>query len=475
MDFLPDGRLVVSTRRGRVWIVENALADDPAGEARFELFAEGCGRASGWRGGRRRRPRRATRRALAAAGRVDGDGTSADHVDTIADGWGLSGNYHEFAFGLPVDDDGNFYVGLNVAFFSPKWWHGKSPVPWRGWVLRIAPDGNDVAPSRAGSAVPCGLGLNAAGRPVRHRQPGRLDGGVADLPRAAGGRLLRPPGVARIGRTSTARAAGEGRATPRRPRAPTDQAPAAVWLPYKWSRSAGNLVDDSTGGRFGAVRDQLFVAELTNGMVLRVHAREGARRVPGRVPSLPPATSARCRVCFAPDGTLFCRADQPRLGRAPAGGRHRARALDRARRRWRSLHQPLQDGFEIGFTLPLAERRASSTPESVALTQYDYDYWWEYGSPERATCTTIEVTRVELERSAAARRSARTAGLDAGHGVRAVELRRRARRRRTPAALARRSSLHDQPVPPGRATTSTSPSSSHRRRRARAARRAGCA
>jgi hypothetical protein len=29
MDFLPDGRLVVSTRRGQVWIVENPLAKDP--------------------------------------------------------------------------------------------------------------------------------------------------------------------------------------------------------------------------------------------------------------------------------------------------------------------------------------------------------------------------------------------------------------------------------------------------------------
>ena len=40
MDFLPDGKLVVSTRRGEVWMVENPLADDPA-EARFSLFAEG--------------------------------------------------------------------------------------------------------------------------------------------------------------------------------------------------------------------------------------------------------------------------------------------------------------------------------------------------------------------------------------------------------------------------------------------------
>ena len=40
MEFMPDGRLVVSTRRGEVWIVENPLAEDPS-EAKFSLFADG--------------------------------------------------------------------------------------------------------------------------------------------------------------------------------------------------------------------------------------------------------------------------------------------------------------------------------------------------------------------------------------------------------------------------------------------------
>ena len=31
MDFLPDGSLLVSTRRGRVWWIENPTADDPGG------------------------------------------------------------------------------------------------------------------------------------------------------------------------------------------------------------------------------------------------------------------------------------------------------------------------------------------------------------------------------------------------------------------------------------------------------------
>ncbi|HUR27429.1 MAG TPA: auracyanin family protein, partial [Planctomycetota bacterium] len=40
MGFLPDGRMLVSTRRGQVWLIDNALAKDPK-DARFTLFAEG--------------------------------------------------------------------------------------------------------------------------------------------------------------------------------------------------------------------------------------------------------------------------------------------------------------------------------------------------------------------------------------------------------------------------------------------------
>ena len=69
---------------------------------------------------------------------TDGDGT-CDAIDTLTNDWGVSGNYHEFAYGLPRDAAGNWFIALNVSFSDPKWWHGRSPVRWRGWVLQIAP------------------------------------------------------------------------------------------------------------------------------------------------------------------------------------------------------------------------------------------------------------------------------------------------------------------------------------------------
>src|SRR5207302_9200332 len=40
IEVLPDGKVAVGTRRGEVWLIENAYADDPK-EAKFTRFAHG--------------------------------------------------------------------------------------------------------------------------------------------------------------------------------------------------------------------------------------------------------------------------------------------------------------------------------------------------------------------------------------------------------------------------------------------------
>lgn len=387
MDFLSDGRLVVSTRRGQVWIVEEPLAEDPA-DAKFTLFCEGLWEGLGLdvtddeifvlqRG------------ELSKLTDLDGDGV-CDRIDTLCNRWGLSGNYHEFAFGLPRDEAGNFYIGLNVSFFEPEWWHGKSSVPYRGWIMRISPDGS-IAPVAVGARSPCGLGMNSAGdlfytdnqgdwmpaSPIFHVQEDAFFGHPAGLDWTDEYR-------------ATATYASDRIPPPRA----AQRANAALWLPYKWSRSPGNLVPDETGGRFGPFEDQLFVAELTNGMVLRCDLEQVRGEYQGAVFLFRQKIGSVARVAFAPDGTLFCGMTNRGWGGLPP-------ADGLARVRWRggvpmemASVDLLQDGFEIEFTRPVAAD-CELTPSNFVLTDYDYDYWWEYGSPERDT-RTLEVTRAEL-------------------------------------------------------------------------------
>jgi len=126
---------------------------------------------------------------------LDGDGV-ADEYQTVFDGFGMSGNYHEFSYGPARDAEGNLYIALGVASngapmreeirgeFSEigkvnreqmstraGWGKNKGPagrmysrVPWRGWVLKISPDGSQMEPFASGLRSPNGIGFDAKGR-----------------------------------------------------------------------------------------------------------------------------------------------------------------------------------------------------------------------------------------------------------------------------------------------------------------------
>lgn len=409
LDFLPDGRLVVSTRHGQVWIVTNPGATDPAA-AKFDLFAEGLYEGLGL----------AVvqgeiyvlqRTELSRLRDTDGDGR-CDTVDTICDDWGVSGNYHEFAYGLPHDRAGNFYVSLNVAFFDPKWWHGKSPVPHRGWILKIAPDGK-VEPFASGFRSPNGLCLDGDGElfatdnqgdwmpscPLVHVEEGGFYGHPASLEWT--------PEYRDFGRKAS------DTEPPQRPRQPP-----ALWIPYGLSRSAGNPLWDSTGGKFGPFAGQMFVAELTNGCVVRADLEKVDGEYQGAVLPFRRDTGSANRIAFAPDGTtMFVGLTNRGWGGAPpADGIARIRYSGTPPMEMRHVHlEP--DGFTIDFTLPLATT-CRPEPASVRVALYDYNSWWEYGSPE-VHVTAVDVTGVEV---AADRQSLRlrAPGIQAGMVARVV-------------------------------------------------------
>ena len=387
---------MVSTRRGQVWRVEDPLGPD-AGAAPMSLFAEGLCEGLGLavvdgavhvlqRG------------ELSRLRDVDGDGR-ADAIDTVCDGWGLSGNYHEFAFGLPRDAQGNWFVSLNVSFFNDAWWHGRSTVPYRGWVLRIAPDGA-ITPFASGVRSPCGLSLDSKGRlfatdnqgdwvassPIYHVREGRFYGHPKPL--------VWTPEYQKNGLTTSDEIPPA--------RAYTDREPAAIWIPYKWSRSTGNLVEIVSAGPNGLgalFQGQYVVAELTNGMLLRAGFEEVQGVLQGWVLPLREDVGSVVRVFEAQDGTLLCGlTNRGWGGKAPADGLARVRWTGRAPLEIHSVR--LLDatdgergdfGFEVNFTRPVAQQ----WEPAGKLIQYDYDYWWEYGSPERHT-TELEIDSFEL-------------------------------------------------------------------------------
>lgn len=151
---LPDGSVAVCTRRGDVWIIENAAMENGS-KAVFKKFAQGLHEPLGlaYKDGALYTAQRGELTKL-----IDTDGDRiADVYETIY-AWPISTHYHEYSFGPVLTPDNGFFVTANVAFGNEEWWRGESRVPWRGWTMKITEDGK-MEPWATGMRSPAGYGL----------------------------------------------------------------------------------------------------------------------------------------------------------------------------------------------------------------------------------------------------------------------------------------------------------------------------
>ncbi len=113
IDFDPRGRLVACFRRGGLY-----RRDPDSG--RWSRFATGLQVPLGIVAGKPGEYFVAQLSELTRIVDTDGD-ERADHYQTLSDQWGMSGNYHEFVYGLARDGKGNFYMGLGLRLgFDPS-------------------------------------------------------------------------------------------------------------------------------------------------------------------------------------------------------------------------------------------------------------------------------------------------------------------------------------------------------------------
>lgn len=377
IELLPNQKLAYATRRGEIYIVENAWSDPPQ-DVKYKLFAQGLHEVLGmaYKDGAFyvvQRPE------VTKITDEDGDGR-ADLFETVSDGWDISGDYHEYAFGSEFDKDGNLWVVLCLTgSFS-------SQAKFRGWCLRITPKG-EVIPTTSGIRSPGGIGINAAGDVfytdnqgpwngscgLKHLVPGKFVGHPGgwnwyDLAKD----MIKPPEP-----QSGSRWAKELAKIP-------DLVPPACWFPYpKMGQSASGIVCDRSGGKFGPFADQLFVGDQSHSTVMRV----ALEKVNGHY-------QGACfpfRAGFA-SGTLTMKLDNE--GSMFVGGTNRGWG-SRGREPWAlerliwtgktpfEIHTMFAkpDGFELTFTEPVDPKTAADVA-SYKLQTYTYIYQSSYGSPE---------------------------------------------------------------------------------------------
>lgn len=383
-------RLAVSTRRGDIFLVQNALADDLS-TVRWQPFATGLHEVlgltqrDGWL--------YATQRGeVSRLKDENGDGV-ADLVETVCDRWGITGDYHEYAFGSKFDRSGNIWVVLCLTgSFS-------SGTPYRGWCVRVTPDGQ-MLPTCSGLRSPGGIGFNHLGDcfytdnqgpwngtcSLKHLRPGSFQG------HPDGNRWYDQTGLIGprpVDPQSGSRMMVEAKKIP-------ELNPPAVYFPYaKMGQSASGIVCDQSNGKFGPFGTQLFVGDQTFSTVMRVCLEEVQGHYQGACfPFRSGFGSGTLAMEFAPDGTLFVGGTNRGWGsRGP-----KPFALDRLRWTGRvpfEIHtmSARPDGFELTFTQPV-DTKSASNPAAWNMQTWTYIFQSAYGSPEvdQSTPTIKAVT-----------------------------------------------------------------------------------
>lgn len=369
LDVLPDGRPIVCTRRGDVYIVSYTDPEQPF-DASFTRFASGLHEPLGL----------AVRQDADGLGvycvqrgeltrLVDTDGNDrADRYETVCDAWGVSGNYHEFAFGPKFDAAGNAWITLNVGFCGSL---GKSTVPYRGWAVVVDP-GGAMTPVCDGLRSPNGIGFWRDGTAFYVDNQGDYVG-TCKLARLAHDLYHGHP-------ASLSWREGDARFRTDPPREP-----AAVWFPYrKMGQSTADIVLDTTGGAFGPFSGQMFVGDQTLATVMRVDLEVVDGRYQGAC--FPFRRGLDCgvnRLAFDADGGLL-------IGQTDRGWGSIGRKRYGLQRLAWTGHVPFEilhmrattDGFVLEFTADV-DARTAIEPRSYRMVSYTYEYHREYGSDER--------------------------------------------------------------------------------------------
>ena len=367
LDFLPDGRPIVCTRRGEIWIVEGADAIPPA-NARYRLFAEGLHEPLGLavrQEGDQTAVYCVQRPELTRLVDTDGD-DRADLFETKNDDWGVSGNYHEFAFGPKFDAAGNAWVTLNVGFCGAL---GKSVAPWRGWAVKITPEG-ELVPVCDGLRSPNGIGRWRDGEMFYVDNQGDWVA-TCRLTHLAPGSWAGHPASLRW------RDDLEEGATP-------PLLPAAVWFPYgRMGQSVADLALDETDGRFGPFTGQFFTGDQTRATIMRVSLENVDGLYQGACyPFLEGLDSGVNRLAFAADGSLW-------VGETDRGWGSIGWKRDGLQRVvWRGTApfeirevRATPQGFLVEFTAPVDDA-ATLRPDAWRVTSHTYAHHADYGAPE---------------------------------------------------------------------------------------------
>lgn len=404
VSFSPSGSMVICNRRGDVWIRDQ-------GSNRWRRFASGLYEGFGIVAASDSEVFVLQRPEITRLVDTNADGV-ADRYETFADGWGITGNYHEFSYGLARDRAGNLYGGFGMASSGEFPWvrgpvkealmvplpDGKMPADphrsvaqYQGWTFRVNRDGSFV-PLATGFRQPLGVGVSpqdemfvtdvsGAWVPtslLQHVEPGYFYG--------------HPDGLKWHPDFRDKPVTYEMLVKMRRP--PT------VYLPRGlMGSSPGQPVWDTTGGKFGPYSGQMFIGDVT-ALVMRVDLEKVEGAYQGAV--FPFVRGQGLGIggmhnAFGPDGALYI-AQTVRGWMSTEGGEGIQRVVWTGENPVDVLHLRLtRQGFALEFTEPMTA--AAGDKASYKIRRFQYNYHIQDGSLRRNEVDVpITVARLQDDR-----------------------------------------------------------------------------
>lgn len=393
IEIMPDGKVAVGTRRGEIWMIDNAYADDLK-QAKFTRFAHGLheilglAQKDGWL--------YVTQRPdVSRIKDTNGDG-KADVFEVVTDGWEINGDYHEYAFGSRFDKDGNIWITLCLTGSF------NSNSKFRGWAGKVTPAGKFV-PTTSGVRSPGGVGFDAEGNIFYTDNQGPWNG-ACGLKQLTVGGFVGHPDSFRWYKEKDAQYLGAAPEIPKSGSRIMIEAkripqflPPCILFPYgKMGQSASGIDCDLSGGKFGPFPKQLFVGDQTHSIVMRVFLEKVNNRFQGACfPFRQGFGSGNVPVRFGKDGSLLVG------GTSRGWGSRGSKPFAVERLVWTGK-TPFEiremrakpDGFELIFTKPVDPATAGQAA-SYQMKTFTYIYQSAYGSPE-VDATTPKITKVEV-------------------------------------------------------------------------------
>lgn len=374
---MPEEKIAVTSRRGDVWICEGAYGSDLS-KVTWKKFASGLHEPLGmyYQDGSLFLTQRGEFTRLHDSNK-DGE---ADNHETINSGWGINGDYHEYAFGSRPDKNGDVWVTLCLTGS----WDAFSD--WRGWTVRITPEG-EMIPTCSGIRSPGGIGQNAEGdmfytdnqgvwngsSSLKWLKPGSFQGNPTGNKYHKLANLPAPPTP-----KDKSRVLAEHLKFP-------DYIPPAVVLPHaRMGQSPTGIEADLSKGKFGPWDKQLYIGEQTHSQVQRVFLEKINGIYQGAVFQMLEGFEA---------GIIPLQLDQGK-GILFVGGSNRGWAsrgtkpftLERVTWNGKTPFEILTmqaepDGFTLTFT-EAVDPIIAADPKSYSMEAWTYILQAGYGSPE---------------------------------------------------------------------------------------------